>query len=83
MYQGALMDVKKLMQQLQRSEKARVDTETYMIELKNENNKLLDKNEKCCNIIKTISSELSEYKKKLQHSDESLVKMTVSFETQY
>ncbi|GLV41286.1 hypothetical protein CBL_04810 [Carabus blaptoides fortunei] len=76
MYQGALMDVKKLMQQLQRSEKARVDTETYMIELKNENSKLLDKNDKSSGTIKTLSSELSEYRKKLQHSDESLVKMT-------
>lgn len=79
MYQGALMDVGKLMQQLQRSEKARVDTESYMKEMKIENTKLNEKNEKSASTIKSLSTELSECKKKLQHTDESLIKITVIF----
>lgn len=77
MYQGALMDVGKLLQQLQRSEKARVDTETFMKELKTENNKLSEKNDKSASSIKSLTGELSDCKKKLHQTDESLVKMTV------
>lgn len=77
MYQGALMDVGKLLNQLNRSEKARVDTEARMIELKKENTKLSEKNEKSNNTIKSLTTELSDCKKKLQNSDESLHKVTV------
>lgn len=77
MYQGALMDVGKLLQQLQRSEKARVDTETFMKELKTENNKLSEKNDKFASTIKSLTGELSDCKKKFHQTDECLVKMTV------
>lgn len=77
MYQGALVNVGKLINQLSRSEKARVDTETRMIELKKENAKLSDKNDKSSSAIKNLTSELSDCKKKLQNSDDLLHKVTV------
>lgn len=78
MYQGALMDVGKLITQLSRSEKARLDTEQRMIELKKDNIKLSDKNDRSSSTIKNLTADLSDCKKKLQNTDDALSKVTVS-----
>lgn len=78
MFRGALVDVGKLMSQLERSDKARIDTEACMIDLKNENNKLLDKVNKSNASIKHLNTELKEYKDKLKLNEESLMRVTVS-----
>lgn len=77
-FHGALVDVRKLMSQLERSDKARTDTETCMVDLKSENNKLLDKVNKSNSSIKHLNSELKEYKDKLKSNEELLSKVTVS-----
>lgn len=78
MFRGALVDVGKLMSQLERSDKARVDTEACMIDLKNENNKLTEKNSKCNSTIQHLNSEVREYRDKLKASEDALVRVTVS-----
>lgn len=78
MYKGALVDVGRLMSQLERSDKARLDTEACMIDLKTENNKLSEKYNKSNNTIKHLNSELKEYKEKLRCSEDALIRTTVS-----
>lgn len=78
MFRGALVDIDKLMSQLERSDKARLETETRMVDLKNENNKLTDKYNKSNSTIKHLNTEMKEYKEKLRNTEESLVRVTVS-----
>lgn len=77
MFRGALVDISKLMSQLERSDKARLDTEACMMDLKSENNKLSEKNSKCNSTIKHLNSELREYKDKLKSSEDALIRTTV------
>lgn len=81
MFRGSLVDVSKLMSQLERSEKARLETEARMVELKNENQKLSEKYAKSNSSIKHLNSELKDYKEKLRNTEESLSRITVSFYT--
>lgn len=76
-FRGALVDVSKLIAQLDRSDRARADTESRMVDLKNENVKLTDKYNKSNTIIKNLSSEIKECKDKLKNSEEMLDKVTV------
>lgn len=78
MFQGALVDVGKLMLQLERSDKARIEADSRVSSLKNENNKLSDKYEKANQHIKRINSELKEYKDKFRNSEDTLSKTLVS-----
>lgn len=78
MFRGALVDVAKLMAQLDRSDKARIDTENKMVDLKNENIKLTDKNNKCNASIRTLNIDLKEHKDRLKSTEESLARLTVS-----
>ncbi|RZC40237.1 cell division cycle and apoptosis regulator protein 1-like, partial [Asbolus verrucosus] len=75
-FRGALVDVGKLMSQLERSEKARMETETRMVSLKNENNKLSDKYNKSNTTIKHLNSDLKEYKEKLRNTEDTLSRVT-------
>ncbi|EEZ98940.2 cell division cycle and apoptosis regulator protein 1 [Tribolium castaneum] len=75
-YRGALVDVGKLMSQLERSEKARLETESRMVSLKNENNKLSDKYNKSNSTIKYLNSDLKEYKEKLRTTEDALSRIT-------
>jgi hypothetical protein len=75
-FRGALVDVGKLMSQLERSEKARLETETRMVTLKNENNKLSEKYNKSNTTIKHLNSDLKEYKEKLRITEHSLSRVT-------
>ncbi|KAK9721231.1 LAIKA domain [Popillia japonica] len=71
-FRGALVDVAKLMAQLERSDKARIDTENKMVDLKSENTKLTEKNTKCNSTIKNLSSELKENKERLKTTEDHL-----------
>lgn len=79
MFRGALMDVGKLLQQLERSEKARLETESRMVDLKNENSKLSDKFTKSNSTIKHLNTELKDCKEKLRNVEDSLTKVNVYY----
>ncbi|KAI4499751.1 hypothetical protein M0802_005007 [Mischocyttarus mexicanus] len=76
LYKGSLLDVEKLIGQLQRSEKARVDTENRMIELQNELGIVNEKSVKQGNNLKGLSEDLKIYKDKLRCTDEKLKKVS-------
>lgn len=78
MFRGALVDIDKLMSQLERSDKARLETESRMVDLKNENSKLTEKYNKSNSTIKHLNSELKDYKEKLRGTEDNLVRITVS-----
>ncbi|XP_015190809.1 PREDICTED: cell division cycle and apoptosis regulator protein 1-like [Polistes dominula] len=76
LYKGSLLDVEKLIGQLKRSEKARVDTENRMIELQNELGIVNEKSAKQGNNLKGLSEDLKIYKDKLRCTDEKLKKVS-------
>ncbi|XP_076250699.1 cell division cycle and apoptosis regulator protein 1-like [Rhynchophorus ferrugineus] len=71
-YRGAVVDIGKLLSQLERSEKARIETEQQMVDLKNENAKLSEKYSKSNSTIKHLTSEMKEYKDKLRNAEDAL-----------
>ncbi|XP_072391987.1 cell division cycle and apoptosis regulator protein 1-like isoform X2 [Diabrotica undecimpunctata] len=73
-FRGSVVDVGKLLNQLERSEQVRVDTEARMIDLKNENQKLTEKYHKSNSTIKQLTSELRENKDKLRNANDVLSK---------
>ncbi|OAD53672.1 Cell division cycle and apoptosis regulator protein 1 [Eufriesea mexicana] len=76
MYKGSLLDVEKLVSQLKRSEKARLDTEERLMELQHELCVVNDKSTKQTNSIKGLSEDLKIYKDKLRNTDEKLKKVS-------
>lgn len=78
MYKGSLLDVEKLVSQLKRSEKARLDTEDKMMELQHELTIVNEKSAKQINNIKNLSDDLKTYKDKLRGTDDKLKKVSVS-----
>lgn len=81
MYKGSLLDVEKLVSQLKRSEKARLDTEDRMMELQHELTVVNEKSTKQTNSIKSLSDDLKTYKDKLRGTEEKLKKTSVSILT--
>ncbi|XP_031842114.1 cell division cycle and apoptosis regulator protein 1 isoform X2 [Nomia melanderi] len=81
MYKGSLLDVEKLVSQLKRSEKARLDTEERMMELQHELTVVNEKSTKQTNNIKILSEDLKMYKDKLRNTDEKLKKSTTECHT--
>ncbi|XP_012285928.1 cell division cycle and apoptosis regulator protein 1 [Orussus abietinus] len=81
MYKGSLLDVEKLISQLRRSEKARLDTEDRMMELQHELTVVNDKSNKQTSSIKDLSDDLRLYKDKLRNTDEKLKKTTTESHT--
>ncbi|CAH1186773.1 unnamed protein product [Phyllotreta striolata] len=75
-FRGSVVDIGKLMSQLERSEKTRLETEARMVDLKSENQKLSEKYHKSNSTIKHLNSELREYKDKLRSSEEVLGKIS-------
>nr|XP_050861496.1 cell division cycle and apoptosis regulator protein 1-like isoform X1 [Vespula vulgaris] len=75
-YKGSLLDVEKLVGQLKRSEKARLDTENRMIELQNELGIVNEKSLKQTNSLKGLSEDLKIYKDKLRCTDEKFKKVS-------
>lgn len=78
MYKGSLLDVEKLVGQLKRSEKARLDTENRMMEIQHELTVVNEKSIKQTNNIKSLSEDLKIYKDKLRSTEEKLKKISVS-----
>ncbi|XP_043519547.1 cell division cycle and apoptosis regulator protein 1-like [Frieseomelitta varia] len=76
MYKGSLLDVEKLVSQLKRSEKARLDTEERLMELQHELCVVNEKSTKQTNNIKALSEDLKIYKDKLRNTDEKLRKVS-------
>lgn len=66
------------MSQLERSEKARVETETRMVTLKTDNQKLQEKYDKSNSTIKRLNSEVKDYREKLRSTEDSLGRISVS-----
>lgn len=78
LYKGSLLDVEKLVGQLKRSEKARLDTENRMMEIQHELTVVNEKSIKQTNNIKSLSEDLKMYKDKLRSTEEKLKKVSVS-----
>lgn len=78
MYKGSLLDVEKLVSQLKRSEKARLDTENRMMELQHELTAVNEKSTKQSSNLKGLSEDLKMFKDKLRNTEEKLKKMSVS-----
>ncbi|XP_067008402.2 cell division cycle and apoptosis regulator protein 1 isoform X2 [Anabrus simplex] len=83
MHKGALLDVEKLMEQLQRSERARLETESKMMSLKQDLSELKETAKHSSNTVKELSSELREYKQKLQETDRELSRSKASADAYY
>ncbi|XP_076643256.1 cell division cycle and apoptosis regulator protein 1 isoform X2 [Halictus rubicundus] len=81
MYKGSLLDVEKLVSQLKRSEKARLDTEERMMELQHELTVVNEKSTKQSHNIKVLSEDLKMYKDKLRSTDEKLKKTSTECHT--
>lgn len=77
-FRGALVDVAKLIAQLDRSDRARIDTENRMVDLKNENTKLVEKYNKSNSTIRNLTTEIKECKDKLKNTEEAFEKTSVS-----
>ncbi|XP_056647234.1 cell division cycle and apoptosis regulator protein 1-like [Diorhabda sublineata] len=75
-FRGSIVDVGKLLEQLERSEQARIETEVRLTEIKNENQKLSDKYHKSNSTIKHLNSEVRDYRDKLRTSEDVLSKVT-------
>ncbi|XP_011643483.1 cell division cycle and apoptosis regulator protein 1-like isoform X2 [Pogonomyrmex barbatus] len=80
-YKGSLLDVEKLVSQLKRSEKARLDTEDRMMELQHELIVVNEKSTKQTNSIKGLSEDLKIYKDKLRSTEEKLKKVSTDCHT--
>lgn len=78
MFKGSLLDIGKLVNQLKRSEKARLDTETRMMEIQHDLTISSEKCHKQSSSIKDLTDDLKIYKDKLRSSDEKLKKVSVS-----
>lgn len=82
-YKGSLLDVEKLVSQLKRSEKARLDTEDRMMELQHELNVVNEKSTKQVSNIKGLTEDLKMYKDKLRGTEEKFKKVSVSTDFYY
>lgn len=77
MHKGALIDVAKLLQQLNRSEKAREETELRLTELTKTHAELQSTSSKSRDKIKDLQSELKSCNRKINDSDNSLLSANV------
>lgn len=78
MHKGSLVDVAKLLQQLNRSEKAREETEIRLSELTKTNNELQSNNTKAKDKLKDLQSELKSCNRKVSDAESSLSSANVS-----
>lgn len=72
MYNGALIDIAKLMQQMARAESAREQTEQRIAELIKSNNELQSTNTRSKDKIKDLQSELKSSNRKLNDAESGL-----------
>lgn len=80
MHNGALIDVEKLLQQLNRSEKAREESELRLSELNKTYAELQSSNSKAKDKIKDLQSELKSCNRKMNDAESSLSSANVSFQ---
>lgn len=80
LYKGALIDIEKLLYQMQRSEKAREATESRVIELTKLNQEHETKSAKAKDKIKDLQSELKGCNRKLGDAETNLTSLNVSVE---
>lgn len=78
MHKGALIDVAKLLQQLNRSEKAREETELRLTELNKTHSELQSSSSKSKDKIKDLQSELKNVSRKMNEVESSLSSSSVS-----
>lgn len=78
MHKGALIDVDKLLQQLNRSEKAREETELRLAAMTKSHNDLQSSNIKFKDKFKDLQSELKSSNRKVSDSESSLSSANVS-----
>lgn len=78
LFQESVVDVNKLISQLERSEKTRVETETRMVTLKTDNQRLQDKYDRSNSTIKRLNSEVKDYREKLRSTEDTLGRISVS-----
>lgn len=77
MYKGALVDIEKLLQQMDRSEKAREETELRLVDLTKVNNELQSSGSKSKDKIKDLQSELKSCNRKLGDAEASFFSANV------
>lgn len=77
-YNGALIDVEKLLQQLNRSEKAREETEWRLSELNKAHAELQSSNSKSKDKIESLRSELKSCNRKMNDAESNLSSANVS-----
>lgn len=82
LYKGALIDIEKLLYQMQRSEKAREATESRLIELTKLNQEHESKSAKAKDKIKDLQSELKGCNRKLSDAETNVTNTNVSAEIQ-
>nr|ATX63074.1 apoptosis regulator protein 1 [Locusta migratoria] len=83
MYKGCLLDIEKLMQQLQRSEKARLDTENKMMNIKHDLGVMKEHTKLLTSTAKELTQELQDYRNKLAETEEELSHMKAKSDVFY
>lgn len=78
MFNGGLLDVQKLLDQLKRSENAREETEQQLVDLRKQNTDLNASYSKANNKIKDLSSDIKSYNRKLNDVEQNLSSTNVS-----
>lgn len=79
MHKGAFIDIEKLLQQLNRSERAREETELRLTELNKMNSELQSGNSKAKDKIKDLQSELKSCNRKISDAESTLTSVNVSY----
>lgn len=71
-YKGSFIDIAKLLDQMKRSEKARVDTEQLLVDLRRTNTDLASTNSRNKEKIRDLQSDVKSYSRKLTDAEQSL-----------
>lgn len=71
-YKGSFIDIAKLLDQMKRSEKARVDTEQLLVDLRKTNADLTSSNSRNKDKIRDLQSDVKSYSRKLNDAEQSL-----------
>lgn len=77
-FNGGLFDIKKLLEQMKRSEVARENTEKILVELRLKNTELTTSNSRNSSKIKDLNSDLKSITRKLLDTEQNLSTTTVS-----
>lgn len=77
MFNGGLVDLNKLMEQMKKSDKAREDTEKILVDLRKQNSDLEASNHKANSKIKDLSSDLKSSNRKLADTESNLSSLNV------